>query len=116
MGWRRNIYDNRNATYGINTSNNEWKTVSEIDNALTNVFETEVSLVGVQLATGFDLEINSIESSYIKDGVEYQINFEKDFIKRYIHCNHSVEDEKVWKIWWNKEDIQQILRLKKLIL
>ena len=108
------IYDNRNATYGINTSNNEWKTVSETDNALTNVFETEVSLVGVQLATGFDLEINSIESSYIKDGVEYQINFEKDFIKRYVHCNHSVEDEKVWKIWWNKEDIQQILRLKKL--
>jgi hypothetical protein len=49
----------------------------------------------VQLATGFDLEINSIESSYIKDGVEYQINFEKDFIKRYVHCNHSVEDEKV---------------------
>ena len=107
------IYDNRNSTYGINTSENEWKFVSETDRTLTDVFETEIKLVGVNLADGFDMDINSITSSYIQDGVEHKLDFEKRFISRFIHIE-KCSDELIWKMWWSKSDMERILRNKQL--
>lgn len=107
------IYDNRNATYGINTTENEWKFVSEQDRTLSNTFETEIKLVGVGLATGFDMTVDSIESSYIKDGVEHKINLDKNFISKYIRV-HQTEDESVWKLSWTKEGMRTLLKGKLL--
>jgi len=40
------------------------------------------------------MTVDSIESSYIKDGVEHKINADKNFISRYIRV-HKTEDESV---------------------
>lgn len=101
------IYDNKYSTYGINTSENEWKFVPG-DNTLSDTFETEVKLVGIPLATGFDMSINSIKTSYIKDGIEYPIEFESDFINKFIKCYQDEFDETKWKIQWNREDMSKI--------
>ena len=108
------IYDNRNSTYGIRTTENEWKFVSDTDRTLTNTFETEVSLVGIQLATGFDLKIESVESSYIKDGVEHKLDFDTEFVQNKIKCIKQESDKTTWKIQWLKSDMQSILKGKQL--
>lgn len=103
------IYDNRNSKYGINTTENEWKFISENDKTLTDEFATEVKLVGVNNATGFDMTITSIESSYIKDGVECKLEFDPEFIQQYVNCIQC-EDELTWTIGWTKSNMEQILR------
>ena len=103
------IYDNRKSKYGINTDVNEWKCISEQDNVLTDTFETNVSLVGVNLADGFDMKITAVESSYIKDGVEYKLDFPQEFVTNSIHT-YQTENEKVWKLCWNKSDMMEILK------
>jgi hypothetical protein len=61
------IYDNRNTEYGIRTSKNEWVLV---DGKLEDVFETELTIVGSQLCTHFNVSIESCKSSYIDNNNE----------------------------------------------
>ena len=88
------IYDNKHCTYGIQTSINEWK----LDNGVpSNYFETEITLTGVQFATGYDLKVNSIKSSYILNGVEYEL----DIPAEHVSIN-STQDPLVKKLGWYK--------------
>ena len=103
------IYDNRNCTYGIRTSENEWKLKDDsID--LIDCFETKIQLVGVNLATGFDLTVKSIKSSYIKDGVEHDIDFTSDFIQNHVICSKQQNDELTWKLMLLKSDVQEFVK------
>ena len=102
------IYDNRNTSYGINTTENEWKFVSEDNRTLSDIFETNVKLVGIELATGFDMTIDSIQTSYIKDGMEYEIELDKSFISKYVTYFEN-DDKSSWTIRWTKSDMRNAL-------
>ena len=99
------IYDNRNSTYGIITSNNEWGFVSEDNKTLTDTFTTDIKLVGIN-ADDFDFEIKSFETSYIINDVEHKLKIEDD-VAAYIKCEKT--DGGNWRLWWNKDDMSKIL-------
>ena len=66
------IYDNKNCTYGIRTDNNQWDL--DKDGNLTDTFKTTISLFNVPFATGFNMTVDSASTSYIKNGIETEIN------------------------------------------
>ena len=105
------IYDNRNCSYGINTTENEWRLNEKGD--LTDVFETEINLVGIDLATGFDITINSIKTSYIKDGIESEIIFDPDFIKEYVKIEDT-ENPLTKRLSWERFRMETILEYSEL--
>lgn len=105
------IYDNRNCSYGINTTENEWQLNEKGD--LTDIFETEVNLVGVNFATGFDITIDSIKTSYIKDGIESEIIFDSDFIKEYVNVEDT-ENPLIKKLSWERFRMETILEYSEL--
>ena len=105
------IYDNRNCSYGINTTENEWQ-LNEEGN-LTDIFETEINLVGIDLASGFDITIDSIKTSYIKDGVESEIIFDPDFIKEYVKIEDT-ENPLTKRLSWERFRMETILEYSEL--
>ena len=64
------VYDNRNTSYGIRTSKNEWEMNGDV---LSDKFETELSFVGSQLTNMFKIDVIKVTSSYIKNGEEINI-------------------------------------------
>ena len=105
------IYDNRNCSYGINTTENEWQLNEKGD--LTDIFETEINLVGVDLATGFDITIDSIKTSYIRDGIESEIIFDPDFIKEYVKIEDT-ENPLTKRLSWERFRMETILEYSEL--
>lgn len=99
------IYDNRNCSYGIRTSENEWK----LENSdLSEKFETEISLIGVTLATGFKIDLGDLETSYIKDGVEIKKVLTSEWVKEHIKIIDT--DDPLKKVLsWNRSDMESIL-------
>jgi hypothetical protein len=67
------IYDNRNTSYGIRTSENEWK-MNGSD--LIDIFSTKLSFVGSQLTNNFDIKIDRVTSSYIDSKINEEVHFE----------------------------------------
>jgi hypothetical protein len=100
------IYDNQNCSYGITTTENEWQLNDKKD--LTDVFKTDINLVGIDLATGFDISIDSVKTSYIKDGVEKEIIFNPDFIKEYIKISDT-ENPLTKTLSWERFYMETIL-------
>lgn len=94
------IYDNRNTSYGIKTSENEWKTEGS---DLTDIFSTKLSFVGSQLTTDFKIEIDKITSSYIDSKTNQEIIFE---LNRSSFKILEVGKEKC--LTWNKNDLQYV--------
>ena len=91
------IYDNKNTPYGIRTSNNEWEFDS--DN-LTDTFKTQLTLVGNQIINDFELEVDNVTSSYIKNGEEIDLNL-------YDSKNPFFTwDETSKLLSWNREDLE----------
>jgi hypothetical protein len=45
---------------------------------IPEVFETDVILTNVTMASGFDMILNSLKTSYILDGKEYEIIKDKE--------------------------------------
>ena len=105
------IYDNRTCSYGIKTSENEWRLNEKGD--LTDIFETKISLVGIDLATDFDINIDSIKTSYIKDGVESEIIFDPDFIKEYVKIENT-GNPLIKKLSWERFYMETILEYSEL--
>lgn len=66
------VYDNRNTSYGLRTTENEWK-YNKDEESLESIFSTRLYTVGSQLTNDFDLTINKVTSSYIKDNIESEI-------------------------------------------
>lgn len=91
------IYDNRNTSYGVRTSNNEWGIK---DGDLMDIFETELSFVGSQLTNDFEIHVKRVTSSYIKNGEEVTIVlFNGEAGTEFFTINNNV-------ISWNKSDIE----------
>ena len=87
------IYNNKNTNYGIRTTNNEWKLV---DGDLSNKFESELTLLGNDRYTDFNVSIDRVTSSYItSEGIEEYFDLDKNVFK--------VENK---KLTWNIEDIR----------
>ena len=89
------IYDNKNTTYGIRTSENEWKMES---GDLLDRFETKLSFVGSQLTDKFNIEIEKVTSSYIKNGEEVIITL-FDGGESFFSVNENT-------LSWNKSDVE----------
>ena len=90
------IYDNKNTTYGIRTSENEWK-MGEDD--LLNKFETELSFVGSQLTDEFSIDVTKVTSSYIKNGEEIDIVLFNGGDDSFFSINENI-------LSWNKSDVE----------
>lgn len=88
------IYDNQNSNLGIRTSNNQWELE---DGDLTQYFDSNISLVGIDFATGFDLKVESIKTSYIIDGEEKFIEIPLDCISI-----EDTEDPLIKHLSWTK--------------
>lgn len=86
------IYDNRNTPYGLRTTENEWKLDGD---DLSEIFTTNLYLVGSQIVTDFDVEIDKVSSSYIKDGEEVDIELDTNVF--------SINDK---QLSWNKSDLE----------
>lgn len=99
------IYDNRNCSYGIRTSENEWKLDGK---DLLNTFKTDITLYGVTLASGFEIELKSLTTSYIKDGVEHFITKDSDWVKNNITI-HDTEDSLTKTLFWTKQSMESLL-------
>ena len=91
------IYDNRNTTYGARVSNSEWKMKH---GELPEEFATSVSFVGSSLATDFDLIINKVTSSYLKDGREIEIDLDPTIFR--VEKIKNMER----RLAWNIEDLE----------
>lgn len=100
------IYDNRNCKYGIRTSENEWKLENE---NLTNWFETEVSLYGVELASGFKIEFGELTTSYIKDNKEVNVVLPKEWVEQHIKIEDT-EDPLKKNLFWSRSSAESILK------
>jgi hypothetical protein len=66
------FYDNRNTNYGLRTTVNEWA-FDEQTNNLIETFTTRLYTVGSQLTDLFDIKVNKVSSSYIKNGEEIDL-------------------------------------------
>ncbi len=66
------IYDNRTTSYGLRTTENEWKCI-EKTNELSDTFKTELYTTGSQLTDDFTLMVNKVTSSYIRNGEEVSL-------------------------------------------
>lgn len=100
------IFDNRNCKYGINTSENEWQLTEDKD--LTDTFETEINLVGVTFASGFNIELGELNTSYIKDGKEIYITKSADWVKEHINVSET-SNPLIKKLSWTKFDMESLL-------
>lgn len=90
------IYDNRNTTYGIRTSENEWK-MREDD--LSDKFETKLSFVGSQLTHEFKVDVTKVTSSYIKNGEEIDIVLFDGSDDAFFSIDENI-------LSWNKSDVE----------
>lgn len=59
------IYNNKNCTYGLRTTNNQWTIETSI--SPTSDFTTSLSTIGYDLADSFTYKIKSIETSYLDE-------------------------------------------------
>ena len=99
------IYDNRNTSYGIRTSENEWKMIG---NNLSETFNTELTFVGSEIFDDIVVKrvnekpILTISSSYIdkKTGEEVGFEINPDIV--------SLDDSETGKIKlsWNRSDLE----------
>lgn len=90
------IYDNKNITYGIRTSENEWG-MGEDD--LLDRFETQLSFVGSQLTDRFNIDVTKVTSSYIKNGEEIDITLFNGGNNSFFSINENT-------LSWNKSDVE----------
>ena len=90
------IYDNKNTTYGIRTSENEWK-MGEYD--LLDRFETELSFVGSQLTREFKVDVIKVTSSYIKNDEEIDIVLFDGGDSAFFSIDGNI-------LSWNKSDVE----------
>ena len=90
------IYDNKNTTYGIRTSENEWKMGED---GLLGKFETELSFVGSQLTDKFNIDVTKVTSSYIKNGEEIDIVLFNGGDDSFFSINENI-------LSWNKSDVE----------
>ena len=102
------IYDNRNCTYGIRTSNNEWGYLENEDLFIPEVFETDVILTNVTMASGFDMILNSLKTSYILDGKEYEIIKDKEWLSENITISDT-DNPLIKKLSWTKNSMGSLL-------
>ena len=102
------IYDNRNCTYGIRTSNNEWGYLENEDLFIPEVFETDVILTNVTMASGFDMILNSLKTSYILDGKEYEIIKDKEWLSENIIISDT-DNPLIKKLSWTKNSMESLL-------
>lgn len=94
------IYDNRNTSYGIRTSENEWE-MSGSD--LKDDFSTKLSFVGSQLTDNFDIKIDKVSSSYIDPKTKEEVYFE---LNKDVFLISEINEEKY--LSWNKNDLQYV--------
>ena len=87
------IYDNRNTTSGIRTKNNIWDPSED-------TFITELKLIGNNLASSFDVNVNGVSSSYIENGKEIDLYLDATII------DITKVDNRVF-LSWNKSSIQK---------
>ena len=100
------IYDNKNCTYGIRTTENEWKLNDSED--VQESFSTTVTLHNVQLTKRFDLEVKSITTSYLDENErEVVINIPGSWINK--HINLSDKGDEGWTITWSKNSMESLL-------
>lgn len=93
------IYDNRNTSYGLRTTENEWK-YDESTGDLTDKFSTELYLTGNSLITHFNVTVNSVTSSYLKDGNEVDINLSTSIFQ----IKEGSDNKLILE--WNKSDLE----------
>lgn len=95
------IYDNKNTNYGLRTSVNEWKFDEQINN-LSDTFTTKLYIVGSQLTDLFDIKVNKVSSSYIKNGEEIDlILFDSE--NPFFNIN---TDFGTTTLSWNRSDVE----------
>ena len=90
------IYDNRNTTYGIRTSENEWK-MEKHD--LSERFETELTFVGNQITDKFDIKVTKVTSSYMINGDEIELVLFDGKETPFFTIENNI-------LSWNKADIE----------
>lgn len=95
------IYDNRNTNYGLRTTVNEWA-FDEQTNNLTDTFTTRLYTVGSQLTDLFDIKVNKVSSSYIKNGEEVDLVL-FDGENPFFNIN---TDFGITTLTWNRSDIE----------
>ena len=90
------IYDNKNTSYGIRTSENEWK----MENGdLLDKFETELFFIGSQLTDRFKIDVTNVTSSYIKNGKEVSTTLFNGGDNKFFSINNNI-------LSWNKSDVE----------
>lgn len=98
------IYDNQNCSYGLRTTNNEWKLNESGD--LTDIFETKIMLHNVSLTKDFDLKVNSLTTSYINENDEEVIvDLPLNFINKHIYLSKNTES---WSVSWKRESMEKV--------
>lgn len=95
------IYDNRNTNYGLRTTVNEWRFDEQINN-LSDTFTTRLYTVGSQLTDLFDIEVNKVSSSYIKNGEEVDLVL-FDGENPFFNIN---TDFGITTLAWNRSDVE----------
>ena len=105
------IYDNKNCTYGLKTTNNLW-TGQEDENQhkLTDSFSTDITLVGINLANSCTMSIKSIKTSYLNENnKEIEFSFPESWWKegtdKFINFRNS--GELTYTLSWNFDDMKR---------
>ena len=92
------IYDNRNTSYGLRTTKNEWELG---DDGLENKFTTKLYTVGSQLTDRFYINVNKVTSSYIDQGEEIELVLYKNGDEKFFNI-----DLNTMELNWYKCDVE----------